>query len=280
MKLNDLRYLLLTFGGSLSRPGCSSASCCWSSPPCPPSQAQPSGRGPRTRPMIGRWRKYWPLIGCWPGTQTARCLRGRICHQLWRPQRDRIPGDLGWNRPECWIMMNCLCFVNSPDFNVQSLHLKIVSFLLADSQDSVLRIYRQKLHELFLLLPFSPFSPCSLILVITRDICQAQDNVTEFYNQRSGNHAQGVWRVTVLHSSLSTRSNHQHRRLFSDFCILHDPHFASRECLDYTLASDMNWIIFMRLVLIFDRTPAACGKCTNTIFQVFLLSFIIFIALK
>ena len=84
------------------------------------------------------------------------------------------------------------CFVNSPDFNVQSLHLKIVSFLLADFQDSVLRIYRQKLHELFLLLPFSPFSPRSQILVITRDICQAQDNVTEFYNQRSGNHDQGV----------------------------------------------------------------------------------------
>ena len=39
----------------------------------------------------------------------------------------------------------------SPDFNVQSLHFKIVSFLLADFQDSVLRIYRQKLHELFLL---------------------------------------------------------------------------------------------------------------------------------
>ena len=52
-----------------------------------------------------------------------------------------------------------LCFLNSPDFNVQSLHLKIVSFLLADFQDSVLRIYRQKLHESFLLLPFSPFSP-------------------------------------------------------------------------------------------------------------------------
>ena len=47
----------------------------------------------------------------------------------------------------------------SPDFNVQSLHFKIVSFLLADFQDSVLRIYRQKLHESFLLLPFSPFSP-------------------------------------------------------------------------------------------------------------------------
>ena len=96
----------------------------------------------------------------WPGTQTARCLLWRICHQLWRPQRVQIPGDLDWNKSESVIMINCfLCFLNSPDFNVQSLHLKIVSFLLADFQDSVLRIYRQKLHESFLLLPFSPFSP-------------------------------------------------------------------------------------------------------------------------
>ena len=34
--------------------------------------------------------------------------------------------------------------------------------------------------------------PASLILVITRDACQAQDNMTEFYNPGSGNHDQGV----------------------------------------------------------------------------------------
>ena len=87
---------------------------------------------------------------------------------VWGGDLVTCSGDYGEAKPlgtpagtsEWWIMMNWFVyFVNSPNFDVQSLHSKIVSFLLADFQDSVLRIYRQKLHESFLLLPFSPFSP-------------------------------------------------------------------------------------------------------------------------
>ena len=163
-----------------------------------------------------------------PETQTGRGLRGRVCPRACRPQRDQNPGDLGWNKRVCWIVRNCFIFCSHRILMFKVFISRLFRFywLIFKTQCSVSidKNYTNRFYSF----RSARLVPASLILVITRDACPAQDNVTEFYNQRSGNHDQGVWRVTVLHYSLSTRSNHQHGT-FSDFCILHDPHFASRE---------------------------------------------------